>query len=65
VISHAWLHMFGVPDGMSVVRLEQTRPAPRIGLVIADRSPEPLVARSFLDVVAGVDVRAALGSHVM
>jgi DNA-binding transcriptional LysR family regulator len=64
VISHAWLHMFGVPEGMSVVRLERTRPAPRIGLVVADRSPEPIVARSFLDVVAGVDVRAVLNSVV-
>jgi len=63
VISHAWLHMFGVPQGMRAVRLERTRRSPRIGLVIANRDPEPMVARAFLDVVAGVDVRAVLATH--
>jgi DNA-binding transcriptional LysR family regulator len=60
VISHAWLHMFGVPRGMRAIRLERVRPSPRIGLVIADRDPEPIVVRAFLDVTAGVDVRGVL-----
>ncbi|MFC0106730.1 LysR family transcriptional regulator [Kibdelosporangium aridum] len=64
VISHAWLNMFGVPQGMRVVPLERVRPAPRIGLVIADRDPEPLVARALVDVSASVDVRAALAAHL-
>jgi DNA-binding transcriptional LysR family regulator len=64
VISHAWLHMFGVPEGMRAVRLERMRTAPRIGLVIADREPEPIVARAFLDVVAGIDIRGILASHL-
>jgi DNA-binding transcriptional LysR family regulator len=64
VVSHAWLHMFGVPAGMRAVRMERTRPAPRIGLVIADREPEPIVARAFLDEIAGVDVRGVLASYV-
>ncbi|MCE7002771.1 LysR family transcriptional regulator [Kibdelosporangium philippinense] len=64
VISHAWLNMFGVPQGMRVVPLERIRPSPRIGLVIADRDPEPIVARSLVDVSASVDVRAALAAHL-
>jgi DNA-binding transcriptional LysR family regulator len=60
VVSHAWLHMFGVPQGMRAVRMERTRPSPRIGVVISDREPEPIIARGFLDVIAGVDVRGVL-----
>jgi DNA-binding transcriptional LysR family regulator len=64
VVSHAWLHMFGVPDGMTTVPLKQVRPSPRIGLVIADREPESIVTRSFLDVCAAVNVRAVLAAHL-
>ena len=39
VISHAWLHMFGVPDGMRVVPLKSPAHGPRVGLVIADAQP--------------------------
>ncbi|MFD0476137.1 LysR family transcriptional regulator [Nonomuraea thailandensis] len=35
VIAHAWLHMFGVPEGMRVVRLERPAREPRVGLVLA------------------------------
>jgi DNA-binding transcriptional LysR family regulator len=64
VISHAWLNMFGVPEGMSTVPLEKVRPSPRIGLVIADRNPEPIMTRSFLDICATVDVRSLLAAHL-
>ncbi|MGJ6963634.1 LysR family transcriptional regulator [Streptosporangium sp. G11] len=60
VIAHAWLHMFGVPDGMRVVRLESPSRAPRVGLVVADRTPEPVLARALLDAARGVDMRAVL-----
>nr|WP_239094508.1 LysR family transcriptional regulator [Planotetraspora silvatica] len=60
VIAHAWLHMFGVPDGMRVVRMEQPVQAPRVGLVVADRSPEPVLATALLDVTRGLDLRDTL-----
>jgi DNA-binding transcriptional LysR family regulator len=60
VIAHAWLHMFGVPEGMRVVRLENPAQAPRVGLVVADRTPEPALARALLDVVRDIDVRGTL-----
>ncbi|GAA0994413.1 LysR family transcriptional regulator [Acrocarpospora macrocephala] len=60
VIAHAWLHMFGVPDGMRVIPLENPRQAPRVGLVIADRTPEPVLARALLDVTAHIDIRGTL-----
>ncbi|GAA2216017.1 hypothetical protein GCM10009850_114860 [Nonomuraea monospora] len=36
MIAHAWLHMFGVPKGLRVVRLERPAYEPRGG-VRADR----------------------------
>ncbi|PSK99921.1 DNA-binding transcriptional LysR family regulator [Murinocardiopsis flavida] len=60
VISHAWLHMFGVPAGMRVVRLADPPWFPQIGLVISDRRPEPILAGALLSVAGEVDVRGEL-----
>lgn len=64
VISHAWLHMFGVPAGMRVVPLEGPAHGPRVGLVIADRRPEPVLARALLAVARQARVRDALDALV-
>lgn len=63
VISHAWLHMFGVPAGMRALRLQRVGPSPRIGLVTADREPESLLARALLDVARRLDLDGVLASH--
>ncbi|MCU1684198.1 MAG: LysR family transcriptional regulator [Amycolatopsis sp.] len=60
VISHAWLHMFGVPAGMRALRLHGAPFAPRIGLVIARREPEPVLARALIEIARQIDVRATL-----
>lgn len=60
VISHAWLHMFGVPDRMRVVPLHSPAHGQRVGLVIADRSPEPVLARALLEIAREAGVREAL-----
>ena len=60
VISHAWLHMFGVPAGMRVLRLHGTPQAPRIGLVVPRRDPEPMLVRAFTESTRQVDVRGEL-----
>ncbi|WP_049579538.1 LysR family transcriptional regulator [Streptomyces sp. SBT349] len=62
VISHAWLHMFGVPEGMRVVPLECPAHGPRVGLVIADRSPESVLGRALLDVARQIRVHDTLNS---
>ncbi len=58
VIAHAWLHMIGVPKGMRIVPMETPPRSPQIGLVTAERSPEPVVVRALLDVARGLDLRA-------
>ncbi|MCF6471825.1 LysR family transcriptional regulator [Nonomuraea sp. MG754425] len=57
VIAHAWLHMFGVPDGMRVVRLERPAREPRVGLVVAGTGPESVLARAVLDIARDLDLR--------
>lgn len=60
VIAHAWLHVFGVPEGLRVVPLKRPRRAHQVGLVLADRDPEPMLARALLDATHRVDLQAEL-----
>jgi len=62
VIAHAWLYMFGVPDGMRVIPLERPRRAYQVGLVLAERDPEPMLASALLKVAGEVDLRAELNA---
>lgn len=64
VIAHAWLHLFGVPEGMRVVPLQRPRQSYQVGLVLADRDPEPMLARALLDVAHGVDMSGELDRAV-
>ncbi|GGJ56765.1 hypothetical protein GCM10010121_079340 [Streptomyces brasiliensis] len=60
VISHAWLHMFGVPEGMRVVPLTGPAHGPRIGLVVARSEPRPVLAEALVTVAREAGVRDAL-----
>ncbi|MFB7286522.1 LysR family transcriptional regulator [Actinacidiphila glaucinigra] len=60
VISHAWLHMFGVPEGMRVVPLEGPAHGPRVGLVTGPDTPPSVLAEALLAVAREVGVQEAL-----
>jgi DNA-binding transcriptional LysR family regulator len=60
VISHAWLHMFGVPEGMRVVPLDGPAHGPRVGLVVARSDPESVLAQALLRVAREAGLREAL-----
>lgn len=60
VISHAWLHMFGVPEGMRVLPLDGPAHGPRVGLVAGDRQPPSVLARELWAVAREARVRDAL-----
>ncbi|MEU3985608.1 LysR family transcriptional regulator [Streptomyces sp. NPDC026672] len=60
VISHAWLHMFGVPEGMRVVPLTGPAHGPRVGLVVARGEPGSVLAEALVTVARGAGVRDAL-----
>lgn len=61
-ISHAWLHMFGIPAGMRVVRLRDPEGArrPSVGLVVAAHERDSAMARALLEVAGGAGVHDAL-----
>jgi DNA-binding transcriptional LysR family regulator len=60
IIVHAWLHMFGVPEGMRLVPLQRPQRSYHVGLVLADRDPEPMLARALLDIAHLVDMPGEL-----
>lgn len=60
VISHAWLHMFGVPEGMRVVPLEGPAHGPRVGLVTGPDDPPSVLAGALLTLAREAGVREAL-----
>ena len=60
MISHAWLHMFGVPDGHAGRALRGPAHGPRVGLVSGRRSPAPIQRRALLRGRPAADVRQAL-----
>jgi DNA-binding transcriptional LysR family regulator len=60
VISHAWLHMFGVPDGMRVVPLDGPAHGPRVGLVTGPDDPPSVLAEALLAEARCAGVREAL-----
>lgn len=64
IIAHSWLYMFGVPEGTRVVPLQRPQQSYRIGLVLADRDPESMLARALLDIAHRVDIRRELDRAV-
>lgn len=61
VIAHAWLHLFGVPDGLRVVPMTPPSTGPMIGLVLSAREPVSMLTQALVDVAGQIDVSAALG----
>jgi DNA-binding transcriptional LysR family regulator len=60
VIAHAWLYLLGVPEGMRVVPLDPPKRSPTIGLVLADRDPEPMLARALIGTAQQAEVSSVL-----
>lgn len=64
VIPHAWLHSFGVPEGMTVITLPRPARTHQVGLVLADRGPGSMLARALVDTARQVDMGSALDDVV-
>lgn len=60
VIAHAWLHLFGVPDDMRLVPLEQPSHEYHVGLVLAGRRSESLLANALVGVARETDLPGEL-----
>jgi DNA-binding transcriptional LysR family regulator len=62
VVSHAWLYLVSLPEGMRAIPLTQPTERRAIGLVWLDRDPEPLLARAFVDSAREARLEERLGS---
>lgn len=60
VIPHAWLHGFDVPDGTRLIPLPRPTKPYHVGLVLAGREPESMLARALVDTARRVDLRHVL-----
>ncbi|WP_046469625.1 LysR family transcriptional regulator [Allosalinactinospora lopnorensis] len=60
VMSHAWLYLSGVPDGMRAIPLVEPEISQQVGLVVYDREPEPVLARALLETARGLDIQSHL-----
>jgi hypothetical protein len=58
IVSHAWLHAFGVPDGMCVRPLAEPNPRPPVGLVALRREPSSILADAVWAAMDGIDLSA-------
>ena len=64
VVAHAWLHMFGVPEGMRIVPMRRPSRSYQIGLVLTERQPESMLGRAMVDIAAELDLRQVLDDIV-
>jgi DNA-binding transcriptional LysR family regulator len=60
VIAHAWLGLFGVPEGMRLVPMEPPARTHHVGLVLADRDPALSLVKALVDVAHQVDLKGEL-----
>jgi DNA-binding transcriptional LysR family regulator len=60
IVPHAWLHVFGMPQGMRAVPLVEPTRTASIGLVVTAREPGSVLARILTDIARRTDVNAAL-----
>lgn len=60
ILSHAFLHLFGQPEGIKAIPLTLPEHPPTIGLAIPDRDPATPSARELVRVAKEVDVAKLL-----
>ncbi|WAP60153.1 LysR family transcriptional regulator [Streptomyces sp. S465] len=62
IVSHAWLHVFGIPAGMRVIPLAGPSRTAAVGLLLPPREPVSVLGQALLDVVGRVSVADVLES---
>ena len=63
VMPHAWLALHSVPEGMRAIPLVEPGVSKQIGLVVADRDPEPILARALLDTLSDTEPQARIDRY--
>lgn len=60
IASHAWLHAFGVPDGMAVRPMTDNRDGPTVGVITLAREPESPVSAAVHTAAAETEMATVL-----
>jgi DNA-binding transcriptional LysR family regulator len=60
VVPHAWVHLFGVPEGTRVLQLPQSGRAFHVGLALAGSHTESMLARALITVAREADLTGEL-----
>lgn len=60
VVPHAWIHLFGVPQGTRLLQLPQSGRAYHVGLALAGSHPESLLAKALVAVAQEADLGGQL-----
>jgi hypothetical protein len=58
IVSHAWVHAFGVPAGSCVRPLADPNPNPPVGLVALPRDPPSILVAAVWKAMEGTDLSA-------
>jgi DNA-binding transcriptional LysR family regulator len=58
IVSHAWVHAFGVPAGSCVRLLADPNPNPPVGLVALPREPSSILVDGVWEAMEGADLPA-------
>lgn len=64
VVPHAWVHLFGVPEGTRLLQLPQSGRAFHVGLALAGTHPESLVSKALVAVAQEADLSGQLDRSV-
>lgn len=60
VVAHAWLHAYGIPDGMAVRPMAGAGADPAVGLIVLDREPGSIVADALAEAARSADIARTL-----
>jgi DNA-binding transcriptional LysR family regulator len=64
IIAHAWLHLFGVPDGARAIPMPDPGTQHHVGLVLPDTDRLPILVQAFADVADSIQLESQLADLV-
>jgi DNA-binding transcriptional LysR family regulator len=64
VVPHAWIHLFGVPEGTQLLQLPPSRRAYHVGLALAGSHPESMLTKALVSVAQEADLSKKLDRSI-
>lgn len=64
IITHAWLHTFGIPTTMTTVPIDEPAPRPTVGVLTHEHQPQSFLASAALETIAELDITDQLNTNL-